>query len=93
MSEQLEIARTIKDQLIPKAIVWCWGAHNYTALPRSSKYLGGLRFHVDGAKYQGKVFIMLDGDDLYTVKIGQKVMHGVYFDMLVDLIDSEVETG
>lgn len=82
------IMQILKTQLM---LVWSWGFHNARAIDR------GLRFNVQGYKFRGVVEVVYnEGQDLFDVSFikGGKVVDtigGVYFDMLVDIIDYHVE--
>lgn len=79
-------------------VVWSWGAQKYTAVIYEG--MKALRFKVSGFKHKGIVYVCYNGGDdlfeVFTVKRGGSVkMHieGVYFDMIVDVIDDLVEKG
>ena len=82
------IMQILKTQLM---VVWSWGFHNARAIDN------GLRFNVQGYKFRGVVEVVYnEGQDLFDVSFikGGKVVDtigGVYFDMLVDIIDYHVE--
>ena len=82
------IMQILKTQLM---VVWSWGFHNARAID------SGLRFNVQGYKFRGVVEVVYnEGQDLFDVSFikGGKVVKtigGVYFDMLVDIIDYHVE--
>ena len=88
----MEIAKYIlsifKTQLM---VVYSWGFHKPMALEN------GLRFKVTGFKFRGIVDVVYnEGRDLFDVRFvkANKIVDsfdGVYFDTLVDLIDSYVE--
>ena len=71
-------------------VVFSWGFHNPVALPNDK----GLKFQVEGFKYQGSVeVIYIEGKDLFDVvltDIGEKI-EDVYSDCLVSVIDNLVE--
>ena len=71
-------------------VVFSWGFHNPVALPNDN----GLKFQVEGFKYQGSVeVIYIEGKDLFDVvltDIGEKI-EDVYSDCLVSVIDNLVE--
>lgn len=82
----------------------CWGATAFKTFNESQfsdNHLGGLLFKVSGLRHKGHVMIVLNGADLYNVKIGKLVkgqfiqkgetLTGVYFDSLVETIDNLVE--
>ncbi|TVZ24096.1 hypothetical protein JM84_3055 [Dokdonia sp. Hel_I_63] len=91
----MEIAKIILGQIkyLDRMALMAWGARNFVALPKSKEFQGGLRFKVNGLKHQGWVTIELTYLDEYTVTFINedvevvKVRHGVYCDMLVDIID------
>jgi len=90
-----EIANTIRQQLFwgNAMMVLCWGAHGWMIMPRSDEFLGGLRFFVEGRKYKGKVDVMLDGSDTYTVLMDEREPHtDIYDEQLTEMIDYWVET-
>ena len=70
-------------------VVFSWGFHHPVALPNNK----GLRFQVQGFKYQGVVEVRYnEGSDLFEVSLnnGTKV-EDVYLDNLVEVIDNLVE--
>lgn len=91
----MEIAETILGQIkyLDKMALMAWGAKNFVALPKSKEFQGGLRFKVNGLKHRGWVTIELTYLDEYTISFINeevevvKVYHGIYCDMLVDIID------
>lgn len=69
MSYQMEIAKTIKSQIIPTEL-WAIGAKNYVALSESEKALGGLAFDASlFGKRRCKIIITLNHRDLYNVEL------------------------
>jgi len=94
-SATMEIAQTIISQIQfgDRSALMAWGATQYTALPESKVFQGGVRFKVNGLKFQGFVSIQLRWLDDYTVtfisKSGDvvKQVEMVYCDMLVEIID------
>ena len=82
------IMSILKTQLM---VVWSWGFHNPIALEN------GLRFKVQGFKFKGVVEVVYDeGSDLFNVRFIKaskvvKMIEGVYFDCLIDVIDDYVE--
>ena len=73
-------------------IIWSWGFNSPKAL------INGLQFKVEGFIFKGIVRITYNqGKDLFEIsllnnKMGiTKKIEDVYFDQLVDIIDSEVE--
>lgn len=88
----MEMAKYIlsifKTQLM---VVWSWGFHQPTALAN------GLRFKVQGFKFRGIVDVVYnEGQDLFDVSFIKankvvKSIDGVFFDMLIDVIDDYVE--
>ena len=81
------ILQILRSQLM---VVFSWGFHNPQRLPNDK----GLRFNVQGFKYQGEVEVVyVEGKDLFEVNltnIGTKV-EDVYLDNLVSVIDNLVE--
>lgn len=82
------IMSILKTQLM---VVWSWGFNSPITIEN------GLRFKVQGFKFRGIVEVVYnEGQDLFDVsfikagKVVEKV-DGVYFDMLVDVIDNHVE--
>ena len=91
----MEMARYIysilKSQL---SIMWSWGFHNPRSLPNNE----GIIFKVQGFKHKGYVSVVYnEGKDLFDVILYNHPMatksktEGVYFDMLVEVIDGLVE--
>ena len=82
------IMTILKTQLM---VVWSWGFHKPVAIEN------GLQFKVQGYKFKGVVEVAYDeGRDLFDVRFfkANKVVNtieGVFFDMLVDVIDDYVE--
>lgn len=82
------IISILKTQLM---VVWSWGFHNAKAVEN------GLRFNVQGFKFRGVVEVVYnEGQDLFDVSFIKankvvKSIDGVFFDMLVDVIDDYVE--
>lgn len=81
------ILQILRSQLM---VVFSWGFHCPTALPDNK----GLKFQVQGFKYQGEVQVIYnEGVDLFEVILtntGIKVEE-VYLDCLVGVIDELVE--
>ena len=81
------ILQILKSQLM---VVLSWGFHNPQRLPNDK----GLKFQVEGFKYQGAVeVIYIEGKDLFEVVLtdnGEKV-EDVYLDCLINVIDNLVE--
>jgi len=82
------IMTILKTQLM---VVWSWGFHQPVAIEN------GLQFKVQGYKFKGVVEVAYnEGRDLFDVRFlkANKVVNtieGVFFDMLVDVIDDYVE--
>ena len=82
------IMSILKSQLM---VVWSWGFNSPMAV------MNGLRFKVQGFKFRGIVEVVYnEGSDLFDVsfiKAGKvsKTIDGVFFDMLVNVIDNYVE--
>ena len=88
----MEIAKYImtilKTQIV---VVWSWGFHKPMALEN------GLQFKVQAFKFRGIVEVVYnEGRDLFDVRFIKRgkvvnTIEGVFFDMLVDVIDDYVE--
>ena len=83
------ILSILKSQLM---VMWSWGFNSPTALPN------GLKFKVQGFIFKGWVKVVYnEGTDLFDITFLsskmeiKKEIEGVYFDMLVDVIDRSVE--
>lgn len=83
------ILSILKSQLM---VVWSWGFNSPTAIQN------GLMFKVQGFIFKGWVKVMYnEGTDLFDITFlsskmeVKKEVEGVYFDMLVDVIDFNVE--
>lgn len=82
------IISILRSQLM---VVWSWGFNSPIAIEN------GLHFKVQGFKFQGLVEVKYDeGADLFNVsfiKCGEvvKTVNGVFFDSLVEVIDTTVE--
>jgi hypothetical protein len=78
-----------------KIVWWSWGVN-----PRTRSCLQGkcIMFKPNGRYFKGFVCITLGWEDLYHVHFIsndyklKKSIEGVYFDMLVDVIDRYIET-
>ena len=76
-----------------KAIFWSWGSSSFTNVANK-----GLLFMVNGRFFKGKVLIVLDFNDTYTVHLIHKngnvleTFEMVYFDELVTKIDERIES-
>lgn len=74
-----------------QTIVWSWGFNTPIALQN------GLQFNVQGFLFTGKVRVLYDGSDTFTVRLlnadgsTKKEEAEVYLDNLVDVIDGMVE--
>ena len=82
------IMQILRSQLM---VMWSWGFNSPIAIEN------GLRFKVQGFKFKGFVVVVYnEGWDLFDVsfiKAGKvsKTIDGVFFDMLVSVIDNYVE--
>lgn len=82
------IMSILKTQLM---VVWSWGFNSPTAVKN------GLRFKVQGFKFRGIVEVVYnEGSDLFDVSFIKsdnviKTIDGVFFDMLISVIDNYVE--
>ena len=82
------IISILKTQLM---VVWSWGFNSPIAIEN------GIRFKVQGFKFQGLVEVQYDeGADLFNIlfiKSGEvvKAVNGVFSDSLVEVIDNTVE--
>jgi hypothetical protein len=82
------IMSILKTQLM---VVWSWGFHKPMSLEN------GLIFMVTGFKFKGVVSIVYnEAQDLFDVSFIKankvvNVVNGVFFDMLIDVIDDFVE--
>ena len=91
----MEMAKYIMSILRTQLMVmWSWGVTKFMALPNNE----GLIFHVQGYKFNGWVKVIYnEGTDLFNIhyltnkmkEVGEQ--QGIYFDMLVETIDSTVE--
>lgn len=77
-----EVAEEIKRQIhtLDRWALLAWGAEKLRVIKRGaytpsqkklgfigSHHLGGLRFHVNGATFQGDIHIILNGSDYYNI--------------------------
>lgn len=82
------ILQIFKNQLM---IVWSWGFNSPMTIEN------GIRFKVQGFKFKGWVEVVYnEGTDLFDISYVKgknvvKTVEGVFFDMLVDVIDNYVE--
>lgn len=70
-------------------VVFSWGFNSPKRLPDDK----GIRFNVEGFKYQGSVEVVYnDGSDLFEIRLGNgTTVEDVYLDSLVTTIDNLVE--
>ena len=74
------------------AIVWSWGANQWTKMNDFC-----LRFSVSGNHHKGYVFIVVNGKDLFDIYLTNKkmiiktIIEDVFVEDLVDTIDNNVE--
>lgn len=81
------ILQILRSQLM---VMWSWGFNSPTRLANDK----GLAFKVQGFKYRGWVEVVYDeGLDTFSVILKKtgKTVEDVYFDELVNVIDSLVE--
>ncbi len=82
------IMSILKGQLM---VVWSWGFNSPVTIEN------GLRFKVQGFKFKGAVEIVYnEGKDLFNINFIKNgkvsdTIEDVYFDMLVEAIDTRVE--
>ena len=95
-----EIVNNIKIVLFANPpVIMSWGIHNIRQ--KTYENMVSLSFKVQGFKYTGEVIVAYDrGPDLYQVILPGdnppqtlKRIKDIYWDQLVDIIDTEVETG
>lgn len=73
-------------------VFWSWGSHAYFNLMNK-----GFRMAVNGRHHKGHVYIVLNGMDLfdvyYTTLKGtiKDIQTDIYFDTLVECIDTKIE--
>jgi hypothetical protein len=92
---EFDVKETLAVLTHNKVVWWSWGTN-----PKSISNLGGkcLVFKPTGRYFKGFVCVTLAWDDIYQVHFVsntyklKKSVEGVYFDMLVDTIDAEIET-
>lgn len=76
-------------------IFWSWGSHAFTI--DNDKDTRMFRMTVSGNLHKGYVYIFLNGLDLFDVYLTsnrgtiKKIQKDLYFDMLVDWIDTNIE--
>lgn len=70
-------------------VVFSWGFNSPKRLPDDK----GLKFNVEGFKYQGSVEVVYnDGSDLFEIRLSNgTTVEDVYLDSLVTTIDNIVE--
>ena len=75
----------------------CWGVTETKTIGNSREDIRAVRLKVNGLLHKGYVFIFLNGKDLFDVYLTDlnhkttKTINDLYFDQLVDIIDSEIE--
>ena len=81
------ILQILRSQLM---VVFSWGFNSPMRLPDDR----GLRFYVDGFKYQGAVEVIYNiGKDLFVVHLTDNgtIVEDVYLDNLIQVVDGLVE--
>lgn len=74
---------------------WSWGSHSFTIDDKRNTKM--FRMTVNGHHHKGHVYIFLNGLDLFDVYLTtshgtiKDIISGLYFDMLVDSIDTRIE--
>lgn len=92
LRDTFDVNETLKVLTHNRPIFWSWGVSSLTNI--SNK---GLLFMVRGRYFTGKILIVLEFDDTYTVHLFDKnrghlqQFDQVYFDDLVDVIDTRIE--
>lgn len=83
----IQVATTILNQMrvMDQNLCWCMGVTKPTAIK------SGLEFKVSGLRYRGKVQIILNGKDLYDVKVGKAMHKDIFVEDLMPLLEMEVE--
>lgn len=91
MCQQIMYGRTESNDLGVIAMM-SWGASNIQGLPEDDDFRAALRFHVQGAKYQGEVTIKLTWMDDYDIYFGDELMlKRIYFNELTEVLDNRIE--
>ena len=81
------ILQILRSQLM---VVFSWGFNSPMRLPDDR----GLRFYVDGFKYQGAIEVIYNiGKDLFEVHLTDNgtIIEDVYLDNLIQVVDGLVE--
>lgn len=97
MCREFDYKETIQLLRINVNIWWSWAVTKITVENPSKPYTKVLRFRVRGHHHKGHVYIFVNGMDLYDVYLTNlqgkivKCTEGLYFDMLQDWIDTNVE--
>lgn len=92
LKREFNLQETLKLLQLNKTIFWSWGANSFINYDNK-----GLLFKVSGMIHKGSVLITLAWDDTYTVDLfntqgtHKKTLTNIYFDDLVNRIDSAIE--
>ena len=92
---EFNLGETFQVLTYNKPIWWSWGVRQKSIKNFDNQCLV---FRVKGQKFRGFVCITLGWEDLYHVHFVsdtftlKESIEGVYFDMLVDVIDRRIET-
>ena len=92
LKREFNVRETLQVLTRNKSIYWSWGAHKMTNIENK-----GLMFKVNGHHHKGYVLITLHWMDTYDVHLVTthrnivKSFEMVYFDMLVEIIDNNIE--
>jgi len=97
MCRDFDYKETIQLLRVNINIWWSWAVTKLTVENPNKNYSRLLMFRVRGHHHKGLVYIFLNGMDLYDVYLTnlqgviKKSTEGLYFDMLQDWIDENVE--
>lgn len=101
----MNVGQTILNQLksLDANSLMAWGSHKFMTLEKNqliNNHLGGLLFKVNGLRHKGHVLILLNGSDLYDIRIGKfskniftqkSILNDVFVEDLIFKIDDLVE--
>jgi hypothetical protein len=92
LQRDFEVSETVQLLQLNKTIYWSWGVESLLNFKNK-----GLLLKVNGHHHKGWLLIILAWDDTYSYyllegnKTIKKEQHNVYFDMLTDMLDKDIE--
>ncbi|MEI7509284.1 MAG: hypothetical protein WCJ62_07440 [Flavobacterium sp.] len=89
---EFDVNETLQFLRMHQAQFWSWGANGFTSFKSKA-----LIFRVNGNHHKGRVYIVLNGADLFDVYLTssqgniKQTFTDIYIDELFDLLDQKIE--